>query len=446
MSGTPTETELQTQWKAVVDMLETARAHADDTQAGASGKFDTLVQSLEGEYTPAALTSVVDRVRALLSSIVEPSSALEALSPIVFEYSNILSADASGGYGGGTDDIGKLVVALREWFHDNSMTVQSRAITYDTTATAGGSNTGDGTVSRLTEDANGYNLEACHVEKKQLRCVQDANSGAQLNAEVFELQGEATSRDALLRGSYGSGEQKQLRNQHSGSGAGGSLLANSSFSTYDASATPRFAGWTTDKNAQLAQDTTNTYQSHPGAQTDAALRINSGDGTVTLTQARTAMRQRQFDPNSPYFFRIMVNKTVGTAVGGSVTIRLGSTTATSTITALGSGWVELAIAFDQTAWFASFNEEDLDVQIEWSGPTSGYLLIDCAILAKWELADGTYWMIRGAASSPTPWLKDDILTFTDTGGAPGTGKLQYWMWAAGLGYLPSAGSPTVTDP
>ena len=29
MSGTPTEAELQTQWKNVVDVLETFRAHVD---------------------------------------------------------------------------------------------------------------------------------------------------------------------------------------------------------------------------------------------------------------------------------------------------------------------------------------------------------------------------------------------------------------------------------
>lgn len=447
MSGAPTETEVRAQWVAAIDILETARAHADTAQAGASGTFDTLLQALEGEYTPTSLSSTVDRIRGLYSAIVDPGTALEIMTPVLFEYANILSADASDGFGASSNDVRALFLALYDWFIDNSITIETRAITYDTTPTAGGANVGNGTLSRLTEDENGFDLEACTVEKKQLKCTRDVNSGAQENAETFLMVGSASSRDALLRGSFGSAAEVQIRNHHSGTGAGGSLLTNSSFSDFGSGDTPKFSGWTEDSNGgQLAQDTTNFYESHPGSQIDASLRINGGGGDVKISQGVDAMRVRRLDPDRPYFFRVMLNPTIGTASGGTVTIRLGSTSASATIASLSSGWNELALAFDSTAWFTSFNEDDLDVEIEWASSSSGYLLVDCAILAPWDFFDGTYWFLRQSAGTPTPWLVNDILTVTDTGGAPGTGILQYWLWVAGLGYLPSSGTPTISDP
>lgn len=144
----------------------------------------------------------------------------------------------------------------------------------------------------------------------------------------------------------------------------------------------------------------------------------------------------------------MLNKDVGAASGGSVTIRMGSKSATSTILALGSGWVELAMTADKTAFFRQFNEASFDIEIEWSTPTSGYLLVDDVIFVPYDKVDGTYWNIRGKAATDTPWKVDDVVTFTDTGGAPTDAKIQWWLWVAGLGYLPSAsgGSITFADP
>jgi hypothetical protein len=87
------------------------------------------------------------------------------------------------------------------------------------------------------------------------------------------------------------------------------------------------------------------------------------------------------------------------------------------------------------------------VEIEWASASSGYLLIDDAIFAPLDQIDGTYWFLRATASTHTPWLVDDILSFTDTGGAPATGQIQWWLWVSGFGYLPSTtGTPSFTDP
>jgi hypothetical protein len=456
MSGTPTEAEIQTQWKAAVNVLETMRAHVDTTHAAASGLWDVLEQSLEGTYTPAELSSFLNTFRAGCSSLVSPQMAQRALRPIVNEYAAAIDAAAVGadvtkGFGTGNRSLSELFRAMYDWFEAKSYTVKSRAITYDTTATAGSGNVGNGTIGRLTVDENGYNLEACTVEKKTFKCVADQNSGVVETSEVFEVIGEASSPDSLLRASYGSGASANTTvvNRNAGSGSGGSLLTNSSFSEYNASASPKFTGWVESAvpASSIDQDTTNYYRTHPGAQTNASLEITGGLGTVTLKQPLSLMRTRRLDPDTPYQFRVMINADVGSASGGSVTIRCGSNSATVDIAdILTAGWYELVLAFDENLWFRSFNESTLDVEIEWSSSTSGTLLVDDAIFSEMQLIDGTYWWIRSADASPVSWIVDDVLVYTDTGGAPATGKLQWWLWVAGFGYLPSSGTPTIADP
>jgi hypothetical protein len=462
MSGAPSEAEIQAQWAAAVDILETARAHIDGTMAGGGGKFDTLLQLLEGEYTPSDVANAVAGVRAAYASIIDPGSALNFLSPIIFEYGKILSAGSGAdGFGSGYRDLQSLFKALYEWCVASSpqVTVETRNITYNATGpTVAG--TGNGTLTRVTVDENGFNLEACHVERKTFRCRNDQNSGANEHAEVFEHLGAEASRDSLLRSSFGSGELSRafVTSRNAGSGSGGSLLQNSSFSSYTATATDaRFAGWAQtyaggSVDAEVTQDTTNYYRSHPGSQTDGSLKITAASGgTTTLKQTLANMRIQRVDPNVPYFLRVMLNKTVGTASGGSVNLRLGSQTATVTIAALAANWAELIIPADENCWFANFNEDPFDVEIEWASQTSGYLLIDDILFAPYDLIDGTYWTIRTAESvvapaHPVSWLVDDTITVTDTGGAPATGKIQWWCFVSGLGYLPSDASPTFADP
>lgn len=444
-----TEAEIQAQWKNAVDVLETVRAVADDTITPSGGKIDTLILSLEGQFTPIDLPQAMRSLRSNLSAAISPTLVNAVLQPILYDYASLLAADATDGFGSAYRKPGDVFRALYDWFVANALTVESRAITYDTSATAGGSNVGNGALSRLTVDANGFNLEACHVEKKQLKCRADQNTGAEKQAEVFEASGTTASPDSCLRAAYGSGDSARatLVSRHAGSGNGGSLLNNSSFSTYSASASPKFSGWTeVAGGASCAQDTTNYYRSFPNATVDGSLKITGGGGTVTLRQTLANSRIRKVDPNTPYLLRVMLNKTIGTASGGTVTIRMGATEKSVTIAALASNWAELVVDFDAGCWPQEFNEADFAVEIEWSSSTSGYLLVDDVIFCPWDLVDGTWWNIRGNAATHTPWLLDDILTVTDTGGAPATGKVQWWLFVAGLGYLPSSGTPTFADP
>lgn len=456
MSGTPTEAEIQVQLRALVDIFETARTHIDGTMAGGGGKFDTLIQALEGEYTPAELTALIQNIRANYAAIVDPATVLAGLESILFEYAKILAASATDGYGSGFRDSGELMSALYEWLHDNSDSVQSRAITYGTPAADGG-NDGDLVFRRLTVDRNGYDLEACNVEKKMARCIADQNSGVAKWAELFEVVGEAASFDGLLRPSFGSGEnaRTRVRAKHAGSGAGGSLCNNSSFSDFTASASSgeQFDGWeeTLAGGAvytEITQDTTNYYRSHPNATTDASCRLTMGtaSASITLKQTLANMRASRLDPNTPYFARVMWNRSIGSGGGGSISLKVGGAAAVTVALAAQSGWQELIIPFDASNWFKGFNDDPFDIEVGWLTGTSGYVLLDDLIFAPWDLVDGTYLMGTYNSASPTAAQVDDFYTITDTGGAPSTGKIQYCFFISGLGYLPSDGAPTISDP
>tara|TARA_R110000782_G_scaffold253743_1_gene341943 strand:- start:23844 stop:25202 length:1359 start_codon:yes stop_codon:yes gene_type:complete len=451
MSGTPSEAQIQDQWKKAINILETFRAHVDGTHAGDGNLWDTLVVALKGDYLPVEMAQFVETFRGQCSALISPALARQVMEPILAEYAALIDTEATGtqGFGSGYRSAEELFRTLYDWFIDNTLTVESRAIAYDVTATTSG--TGNGAMSRLTVDENGHDLEACTVEKKRFRCVADQNTGQNELQEIFEALGEAPSPDSVLRASFGSGAgtNTTFANKHAGQGAGGSLLANSSFSEYTAAASPEFTGWVESAvpAGSLDQDLTNFYVSHPGAQTDASLEITGGLGTVTIKQPLTSMRVRRLDADTPYMLRVMFNPTIGTAAaGGSLTIRCGSNSATIAVSAMAGGWEELALALDANLWARAFNEDAFDVEIEWSGSTSGTLLVDDVIFVPMDLIDGTYWFLRMNHATPVSWLMHDALVFTDTGGAPATGKIQWWLYVAGLGYLPSSGTPSLADP
>lgn len=448
MSGAPSEAEIQAQWKAAIDILETVRVGAETLIVGPNLKIDTLLQILEGDYLPNELAAFAEGVRSSFSNMVSPATAQSIITPVLFEYARILKESAALGQGSNYTNGPELFRALYEWFNANAITIKSRSITY-AAASASAGNVGNAVISRLTVDENNYKLEACTVEKKQFRCRSDQTSGTDKWAEVFEVAGSAASFDNMLRYSFGSGNSARttVTARHAGTGSGGSLLTNSSFSDYTSTATPKFTAWTeTTGGSQVSQDTANYYRTHPGSSVNASLKLTAGASTILLKQSISSMRVRRLDPNVPYFLRIMVNKTTGGATGGNLVLRLGSQTLTTALSAIGAGWQEILMPIGQNNWFRRFNKDALTIEIEWNTQGGGYLLIDDAIFAPYDLIDGTYWILRHNNASPVANMVDDLYTVTDTGGAPTTAKMQWWLWVSGYGYLPSSATPTIADP
>ena len=451
-----TEDELQNQWKNAIDIIEKTRVFVDSL-GGSGQEFDKLINrgitggGLEGEYTPEGLMAWASGYRSQLSSLLDSGFIYEAIAPCILEYGQYIAS--VNGTGSNYGSVPALMSTIYDHFINSSPKeeVASRNISFDIGRSVTG--TGNGQISRLTKDENDYTMEACHVEHKVFRCIQDENSGAKEFAEVFEFHGEARGKDNLNLSSFGSGELESttIVNRNAGSGTGGSLLKNSSFSAFDSTlGDSRWGDWTlVSGTVPAAQDATYYYNTYPGASTDAALKATAD---FRIKQPLSEMRRTRLNPDSPYFLRVMVNGSQHSAAGGTFHLYLGGSSPKSTsiaISGLSAGWNEVIIALDKQCWFKEFNAGDCDVGFEWGGRSGGSLLVDDMIFCEMDFIDGHYWVCRMNHATPVSWKVDDEIDFTDTGGAPSTGKINYYLWRAGLGYLPhdsAAGDATFGDP
>ncbi len=441
MSGTPTEAEVQDQWRKAIDIVEQTRVFADGL-CGDGEEFYDLLSALEGEFTPDALASWAASFRAGLSSMVDGSVVYDAIAPCVLEYGQVLkSANATGS---NYETVPDLMRAIYEHFAGGLERVETRALALDIDGAKVG--TGNGEISRLITDENDHMIEACHVERKVFRCRRDQNSGTKEYAEVFELIGVTRSRDNLLLNSFGSGGTLQagVRNSNAGTGEGGSMLKNSSFSSYDTANDNDFTGWEYVAGTVPTQDLAVYY---PSIVSTPASAVFSTTGRIK--QSLSDLRRGRLNPNRPYFLRAMVRKDSGvTASGGNFIMHLGSRSVSQTILGLAAGWNEVIIPLDQYCWFKKFNQDDFNVEIEWTSASTGTLHVSDLILTEMTFIDGHWWVARMNAASPDSWLVDDEITFVDTQADATAGKIQYNLWRAGLGYLPHAtgGAITFTDP
>ena len=450
-----TDVEIHHQWRNAIDIIEKTRIFIDGL-GGTGQEFDKLFNNanasggLEGDYTPEGLTAWAASYRSHLSASLDSGFIYDAIAPCILEYAGILKgADALGN---NFESVPALMNSLYDYFAANSKYVESREIAYDTSGTVVG--TGNGNIARLIKDENDFDIEATHVERKTFRCIQDQNSGAKKNAEVFEFIGEQRSKDNLNVVTFGSGELESttIINRNAGSGSGGSLLKNSSFSDYDSTAgDSAWTNWTkVSGTIPAAQDTTYYYTTYPGASTDAALKATAD---FRIKQPLSDMRRTRLDPDSPYFLRVMVNGSQHSATDGTFHLYLGGSSPKSTsiaINSLSAGWNEVIIALDKHCWFKEFNAADCDIGFEWGGRASGSLLVDDLIFCEMDYIDGHYWVMRQNAATATAWKVDDYVWVEDSQDDDEEGKIQYYLWRAGLGYLPhvtqASGAATFADP
>lgn len=458
-----TETELSDQWAKAVRIIEKIRAFTDDDIVGVGNVIEDLEAVLEGDLTPQALASAAGSIRAGLSDLISPGVAQQMLIPLVREYMSLLPAATNPSGGAAYQNIGLQMKALYEHFANNSKKVKSRQIAFDAAGndapatptgtksnSKAGSIVGGGDLIRCTENVDGYEIENCHVETKTFRCVQDRNAGVDEHAEVFEHIGSPESRDSCQRattlwGGSGVNSRTLIRSKHAGSGAGGSMLRNSSFTDNDTTATQQFDGWTLEPGGTEPTITTTTAQIYRGDPTDGGVpgaAKFSADGTIK--QVITDWNVQTLDTSVPYFCRVMVNADVLSATGASCTVefKLGSSTTGAINISAMTDWYELRIGSTTQSdqWFRNFNEPgDMDVEIIVSNLTGGSILVDDVILSPYTRIDGTFYAItqqETTSALAVPWAVDDNLEITDTGGAPTTGRVQYWLWRAGLGFLP----------
>lgn len=425
---------LGTAW---VKVLKDLRAALDGTYLTDIDAVATTPAGNVGDFG-YTLQGVAQDHRANAAVLLGRQWAQAGLAPTWREFGRVAAAAETVG-----EDFTSLLRRVFDYRADNSKLVTSRQITYDTPA-AGGSNSGNGTLTRLTVDERGYNLENCYVELKTCECISDAQMGRLKYGELFEFRGSTASKDQIALAGSGLPLKRRYVAKHAGAGDGGSLLQNASFESYSTGATHPFTGWTADTEANIAQDLTAYYRGYPGAPDAlASLRFN---GNAVVSQALSVTNQPLLR-YQPYGLSIAVNREIGSG-DGTLRIRMGAHT-TTVVLAAQTGWNRLTVPFTSSCWLRNFDEQSLDVTVELSGRSTGYVLVDDFCFAPIDYFDGSFWWLMGGA---TAFLLRDKFTMTDTGGAATTGLIRYWLWRSGLldsfPYFPvgTGGAVTWADP
>lgn len=434
-------TEIKAYATAAVDFLETNRASAA-TLAGGTGKIDVAVQAIRGDFINRGSSPSIGSFRGNLNGTVSRDMAAALLTPVVFEYAKLIGSPGAG------VDVARCLRDLYVYYVANTNTVKSRNITTVAGTFAGG-NTGTGSLSRSAVDENNYAIESRFIELKTLKCVQDQNTGARKHAEVFNAYGIERGIDDLDVANHGSGASRTLTSHHAGSGDGGSLLVNSSFSDYlsTGSVTTKFPGWTVTTAAANVTTSATYFRGFPGSAenttggpSDLSIQFTADD---TISQKLT-VSGTTLDPSRPYFLRAMLYRQ--SSATGTVTLAFGSQTVTVALSSLtNSTWTELLMTVGQKNWPKYVDEQNLDISIGVASLATSTFLVDDVLFAPYDQFDGTWWFLRGGA---TAWLLDDSWTGTDTGGAAADAKIQYWFqWAFPGFYWPSTtGTVTWSDP
>lgn len=432
------ETEVQAQWKAAVNLLEETRLFAEYNSANALGLIDTFVQSLEGDFVDLG-TQAVGAFRARYSAVM--ASDVDLLNFVLLQYARIMATQEKQQQ--------PLIDLLYQRFIDTSQHVRSRGMTLASPA-SGGSNVGTGSIYRLKTDAYGYTIESGYADAKTAKVTQDAFSGADLHEELIQIEGAYPSRD-LLELEIGSGRIGQLKGlTHRNAGT----LQNAGFesvSTASAVAvgspqalTSAPDGWelVSGSIGDIIAQADSVPKSLVGEALPIALRFQ---GNAKIRQKLSTNRV-QLDAATPYLAGVWIKREGNST--GNVKLALESAdtgTATQSITqAIGSltnvTWTFVPIALGTGSWFKNFNAANLALSLEVSSLATSTVSIDGVVFAPGTFFDGSwYWAVGGT----TAWKqKNDTFSWTDSETSPAVGKLQRHMKRACGRYLPHVPNAT----
>lgn len=432
--ASPTYDELIAQLKARIHIFEELYKAVSTGASSFVTLEDTLAQAAEGDFIDAMLASVASD-RSTLSSILSPGNIKAALAPIFRMLGrHVLAVPET--------DVDSLFVRFYDYCIANSKSVNSRNITFASVSAVTG--TGNGTIHRCTVDDEGYAIESITPEAIIAECVADQNSGAIKHQEVFQFRGASPSRDFVLV--TGSGAKANIAAVSAKDSL--RLLSNPSFSQYSgtaaAASTPSdptaITNWTVSAIADFQVDIDTTYRGFDGDTTPTALRFQDN---ATISQILSDTTRARLNPNVPYFLQVAVYRESN--CDGNFIIRMGATNRTVAMSAMSNGaWNLITVTASPSSanYLKTFNEDSLDIKFELTSRTTGSILIDDVIFAPMTNFAGTFYIVVGGA---TAFLRDDKMNWTDSEAGA---VVQYWLYRAGLGYLPSnnAGSETITDP
>ena len=425
--------------QAAVNTLQKQYLLASVSSPNLIGLEDVLGQAIEGDFTPDALTAVRDN-RRNISAYLSPESIRRVLDPVFLEYGKLYK------FPDRTVSKNLLRRIYREWAETGTpVTVQRRNPTFGA-VTAGGSNTGNGTINRLTTSAWNYTDERCWPTIKTMTCVKDQNSGARKHEEFFEFRDERSYRDNLKR--LGSGDLKPNVKALS---AVDSMprIDNPSFSNFSSvtgsspyavtSLTAGITNWTIGSsvsNVELV--TSDYYRDFNGDTTPTCVRLKTNE---TLTQL-FSVKKFGFSDVIPYYAQVAFKRE--SSCDGNFNLPIGAATVAVALSAQ-SGWTVLRIPLGQYCWFRNFNSATASVQVALDSRTTGTLLVDDIIFAPMtEFAGQWYAVVGGSTAFKATGATPDVFTFTDSIASDAVfNKFVHWGYDFSF---PSASSPVIADP
>lgn len=430
MATLPTETQLQTVWGYAVAKLEAVRQFGNVNATNYVTVDNTLSDSLYPDHARAMQDAMAASRSALASMIGTPQAARE-LRPLLTTYARVIGVPDR--------DAQAIIDEIYQHFIDNSYTVASRGISFGSVS-AGGSNVGNGTVTRLTVDENSLAIESVYCEDKTVKCIADEHSGATEHEELFTIYGEPLLKDDLENVNSGFVGQATALSGRTAS----RYLSNPSFDVVsagtDASPTT-IQGWTMGTAADFQVDRNTYYRDYVGTTSPGSLLFENNN---TIEQ-NLNVRNVTWDPKVPAYCQVAIQRSG--SCDGTFTLTLGNVTKSVDVTTLTNGeWAIVRIGPSSDNWFKNWNKEDPLVKLALASRTTGTLYADDVILAPMtrfgSQVTGTWIAVVGGE---TPFLRDDVFTFTDTDG--GTGKIQRWAFRGYGRYFPHTGAtPTWADP
>lgn len=417
MAVAPTRTQ-------ATDMVTDAVRVLAGGLAGVAGVPADLQQAVAGLITdaPELATRGLASYRASLArALVAPARQLLEPALINFVRTQVNSAEA---------DIDTVISRMYDDLIANAETIQSRNITYGP-AVPDGSNVGQGTIFRLTEDSQGFDLEATHVDEKTVRCVADQtiNNGTK-HRELFVIEGQRAGVDAIEI--LGSGANLEA------GGQGGtqskisqdSKLANTGFDSFSLQ-----GGFTAGIRSLVAGDVVTSWELLDAAgtaidetlyeldQNDAAqARALVGVANPTSLRMVAAATLRQFLSVNGVNLALgvphaIVLHVLPTGADGSITVTWGNKSQAITLASLNNGvWNKVPIDFDLDLWPGSFNEENPAFLVAWDGTVGDVVFDELEALVPMTGFDGVWFHISGDVDLTigVTWVEKDEVVFADT--------------------------------
>ncbi len=420
----PTEAEVRIMLQKAVDFLNELRVDAGDSASDYLELIETFTKNLSTDF----LSQIASGIDSFRSGIVgAQDSASGILTPIFLEFARISDIPES--------DISSIFVRLRQDWVDRSITIKTRGFSFGTPVADGG-NVGDGIIHRLNTDKDGFNKENQNADAKIATVTSDANSGSLQHAESVEFRGQEAEPDTILIA--GSGLVETI-----GALTGldtESFILNPSFTdTTGASGVgllTAIGSWTASGGDLLLNfefESKEFYRALGNEVDPRALRIT---GNTTLSQS--FVDGASFNPSTPYYIQIAYN--VDNITSGTLKLKFGAVSATADLS-VGSGWKVLRIAIGDDNWFQKFNKTDPFIEISTTALVGSHVLIDDVVVGAYTNFNGSWYAVVGGR---TAFLNDDEFTWADT--IATEGKIGHQIFRRFNEYLPSSGSPTISDP